>query len=116
MEGTSSNQERQWAMFCHLGGFCGFLIPFGNIIAPLILWLIKKDEFPFVDYHGKEALNFNISITIYAIVCTILGIVLVGFLLLFILLILVIVFIIKATIAANNGEYYRYPITIRFIK
>ncbi|MFZ5647113.1 MAG: DUF4870 domain-containing protein [Bacillota bacterium] len=109
-------QDKTWAMFCHLGGFCGYFIPFGNIIVPLILWLVKKDEFPFVDYHGKEALNFNISMTIYAAVSLLLGIVLIGFVLLLVLLILDIVFIIMATVEANKGGYYRYPLTIRFIR
>lgn len=103
-------------MFCHLGGFCGYIIPFGNIIVPLILWLVKKDEYPFVDHHGKEALNFNISMTIYAAISALLGIILIGFILLAVLLVLDIVYIIRATIEANKGEYYRYPLTIRFIK
>ncbi|MFZ5651910.1 MAG: DUF4870 domain-containing protein [Bacillota bacterium] len=111
-----NNQEKNWAMFCHLGGFCGYIIPFGNIIVPLVLWLVKKDEYPLVDFHGKEALNFNISMTIYAVISALLGIILIGFILLAVLFVLDIVFIIRATIEANNGEYYRYPLTIRFIK
>ncbi|MCL6479208.1 MAG: DUF4870 domain-containing protein [Peptococcaceae bacterium] len=110
------SQQRTWAMFCHLGGFAGYFIPFGNIIVPLVLWLMKKDQYPFVEYHGKEALNFNISMTIYVIVSLILAIILIGFVLLFVLAILEIVFIIMATIEANKGGYYRYPLTIRFIK
>lgn len=114
MQGGS--QERNWAMFCHLGGFCGYLIPFGNIIVPLILWLVKKEEYPFVDHHGKEALNFNISMTIYAAVSALLAFILIGFVLLAVLLVLDIIFIIAATIEANKGGYYRYPLTIRFVK
>ncbi|MFZ5633843.1 MAG: DUF4870 domain-containing protein [Bacillota bacterium] len=114
MQGDS--QERTWAMFCHLGGLCGYFIPLGNIIVPLILWLIKRTEYPFVDYHGKEALNFNISLTVYVIVSLILAFVLIGFVMLFVLAILQIIFIIMATIEANKGGYYRYPLTIRLIK
>ncbi|MDO7785724.1 DUF4870 domain-containing protein [Desulforamulus aquiferis] len=112
---SSGNQERTWAMFCHLGGFCGYFIPLGNIIVPLVLWLIKREEYPFVNEHGKEALNFNISMLIYAIVSAVLAFVLVGFLLIGILFIFHIVVIIKATMAANKGDYYSYPLTIRFL-
>lgn len=110
-----SNDERNWAMFCHLGGFCGFIIPMGNIIVPLVLWLVKRDEYAFVNQHGKEALNFNISMLIYALISGVLCLVLIGFLLLGILFIAEIVFIIQATLHASRGEYYRYPYTIRFI-
>lgn len=60
--------EKQWTFICHLSGFCGYIIPFGNLIVPLIIWSAKKDEMPLVDIHGKEAINFQISITIYALV------------------------------------------------
>jgi len=104
-------------MFCHIGGFGGYLMPLGgNIIVPLILWLIKKDQSPFVDYHGKEALNFNISIAIYYIIAGLLVLVLIGFVLLAAVFVIHVVFIIIAAIRASNGEYYRYPLTIRFVK
>lgn len=108
-------EERNWAMFCHLGGFCGYFIPLGHIIVPLVLWLIKRHEYPFVNEHGKEALNFNISMTIYTIASVILAFLLVGFLLLAVLFVFQIVVIIKAAIEANKGGYYSYPLTIRFL-
>lgn len=111
-----NNQENTWAMFCHLGGLCGYFIPFGNIIVPLVLWLIKKDEYPTVNHHGKEALNFNISITIYALVAALLCLLLIGFVFLVVLAIVQIVLIIIATIEASKGNFYRYPLTIRLIK
>ncbi|MFZ5643513.1 MAG: DUF4870 domain-containing protein [Bacillota bacterium] len=111
-----NNQENNWAMFCHLGGLCGYFIPFGNIIVPLVLWLIKKEEYLAVNYHGREALNFNISITIYALVGALLCLILIGFVFLFVLAVFQIVLIIIATIEANKGNHYRYPLTIRFIK
>ena len=114
-----SKDARKWAMFCHLAGLAG-LIPiapvFGSVIAPLIIWQIKKDNFPFVDEHGKEALNFQISILIYAIVSGLLIFACVGAFLLPAVMIFDIVFLIIAAIKANNGFHYRYPLCIRFIK
>ena len=64
-----SKDARMWAMFCHLAGLVGYLIPLiGNIVAPLIIWQIKKDELPFVDEQGKEAVNFQISMSLYALI------------------------------------------------
>ncbi|GBF35588.1 hypothetical protein DCCM_4717 [Desulfocucumis palustris] len=112
---TYASQEKNWAIFCHLGGFAGYIIPFGNIIVPLVLWLIKRDESPFVNQHGKEALNFNISFIIYAFISGLLCLILIGFALLAVLVILQIVFIINASMCASRGEYYHYPLTIRLI-
>lgn len=103
-------------MFCHLSTFAGFIgMPFGNIIGPLIIWLIKKDEWQFVDHHGKEALNFQISVTIYSIIAVFLCFVIVGFILLPIIFIADVILTIIAAIKANDGEEYVYPYTIRFI-
>lgn len=110
---------RMWAMFCHLAGLAGF-IPvtpvFGSVIAPLIIWQVKKNEFEFVDEHGKEALNFQISILIYALVSGLLCFVCIGLVLLPAVYIFDLVFLLIAAVKANNGEHYRYPICIRFIK
>jgi len=108
-----------WAMFCHLVGLAALLpiIPlFGGAIGALIIWQVKKDEFPFVDEQGKEALNFQISILIYTIVAALTLCVFVGVLLVPAVLIFDIVFVIIAAIKANNGFHYRYPLCIRFIK
>jgi uncharacterized Tic20 family protein len=105
------------AMFCHLLGFVGFFgIPFGGILGPLVLWLVKKGQDPFVDATGKEVLNFQISAMIYGIVCGLLVFVLIGIFLLLILIIAIVVYTILGAIKANEGQLYRYPFTIRFIK
>ncbi len=110
-------QDRTWAMFCHLTSLSACIgIPFGNIIGPLVVWLIKKDEYAIVDEHGRESLNFQISLSIYSIVSFFLCFAFVGFLLLPAILIAGLVFVIIATLKANKGEPYRYPLTIRFIK
>ncbi|MDD4550497.1 MAG: DUF4870 domain-containing protein, partial [Syntrophomonadaceae bacterium] len=126
-------QEKGWATGCHLAGLAILTgIPMANIIAPLIVWLIKKNEYEFVDLQGKEALNFQISMSIYA------GIVFLLFMLgiieasggglffgyanfslmslVFVIGLVDLIFAIIAGIKASNGEMYRYPLTIRFIK
>ena len=114
--GTPSAEERQWALFAHLSALVGYIIPFGSIIGPLVIWQIKKNEMPFVDDQGKEALNFQITMAIAAIVCIVLMLVLIGFLLIWIVGILDLIFIVIAAIAANNGQAYRYPFNLRLIK
>lgn len=110
-----SSEEKNWGMACHLAAFAGWIVPFGWILGPLVVWLIKRNQLSFVDEQGKEALNFQISLMIYGIVAGILCLILIGFLLLVALAILQIVCVIMAAIKASNGEDYRYPLTIRFI-
>jgi len=116
MAKMDETQERTWGMLSHLAALAGFIIPLGNIIGPLVIWLIKKDESPFVDDQGKESLNFQISITIYCIVAALLILIVIGIFLLIGLGILAIVLIIVAAVKANSGEKYRYPLSIKFIK
>jgi len=111
-----SAEEKQWALFAHLSALVGYIIPFGSIIGPLVIWQIKKNEMPFVDDQGKEALNFQITIAIIAIVCLLLVLILIGILLLWALAIVNLELIIIAALAANNGQAYRYPFAFRFIK
>jgi uncharacterized Tic20 family protein len=114
--GTPSAEEKQWALFAHLSALVGYIIPFGSIIGPLVIWQIKKNEMPFVDDQGKEALNFQITVAIIAIICLVLVLILIGILLLWALALANLVFIIIAALAANNGQAYRYPFAFRFIK
>ncbi|AGG88175.1 MULTISPECIES: DUF4870 domain-containing protein [Rhodanobacter] len=115
MAGGPSAEERQWAMFAHLSALVGVIIPLGSIIGPLVIWLIKKDTMPFVNDQGKEALNFNITVGIAAVVSWILCFILIGFLLLAVLAVGWVVFVIIATIKANEGTTYRYPFTLRLV-
>lgn len=115
---SPSAPARQWAMFAHLSALLGVVlpIPFVNVLAPLVIWQMKKEEFAFVDEQGKEALNFQITVSIALLVCFLLVFVVIGFLLLPIVAIASLVFTIIAGIKANNGESYRYPITMRLVK
>lgn len=115
-ESTAKDRdENMWAMFCHLAALIGFVIPFGNIIGPLVIWVLKKDEYPLVNENGKEALNFQISMTIYIIASVLLIIVVVGIPLLIALGFFELIAIVIAAIKANEGVTFRYPLTIRFI-
>ena len=78
IESQPSKDERTWAMLCHFSAFAGLIFPFGNFLAPLIIWLIKKEELPFVEDQGKEVLNFQISMTIYLLISGMLCIILIG--------------------------------------
>lgn len=115
-DSSVSADERQWGMIAHLSALAGFIIPFGNIAGPLIVWMIKKDAMPFVDDQGKESLNFQITVTIAAIVAAVLIVFLIGFLLLPAVGLAALVFTIIAGIKANEGVAYRYPFTLRLIK
>jgi len=109
-------QEKQWALICHLSGLSGYLIPFGNVIIPIVIWSMKKEEMPMVDEHGKEVINFQLSMTIWIIISVILVFLLVGILLIVVLALLQVVLVIVGALKADSGQLYRYPLTIRFIK
>jgi uncharacterized protein len=112
-----SKDEQNWAMFCHLAALAGFLIPFGNVIGPLVIWLVKKDTMPLVDKHGKEAVNFQITVSIAVLVCLLLMLVLIGIFLLFVVGIGALVLTIIAAVKVSNGELdYHYPFAIRLLK
>jgi len=119
MAGAVEKQACTWAMLCHLlalSPLVGVGILLGNILGPLIVWLIKKDEHPFVDQHGKEVLNFQISMTIYGVIAGILCFALIGVPLVIFLGIADVVLTLIAAIKAANGEPYRYPCSIRFVQ
>jgi len=108
-------EERNWAMGAHLSALLGLVLPFGNVVGPLLVWLIKKDQSTLVDQEGKEALNFQISMTIYMMVSAILITVLIGFPMLFGFGIADLILVIIAAVKTSSGERYRYPITFRFL-
>ena len=113
-----------WAMLCHLSALIGYLIPGGNFLGPLVVWLVKKDTMPEIDRHGKEALNFQISMLIFlvagCVISFVLMLVIIGFVTIFVVVIawvlMGLICPILAGIKANEGGWYQYPLTIRFIK
>jgi uncharacterized Tic20 family protein len=114
-EPLSEKEERQWAMFAHIGTFCSIFVPLGNFIAPIVIWQMKKHESEFVVDQAKESLNFQITIVIYALISFFLVFIFIGFFLIFALVIFSLITVIIAGVKANEGEYYRYPMCIRLI-
>jgi uncharacterized protein len=114
---TSSSDVRMWNVLCHATALAGFFVPWaGHILGPLIVWLVKRNDSPEIDQHGKESLNFQISMLIYNVIAGVLCLVLIGFVILAILHILNLVLVIIASIQASEGKFYRYPLAIRLIK
>jgi uncharacterized Tic20 family protein len=113
---SSPTTDNSLAVVMHLLGFAGFVFPFGNVVAPLILWLVKRSESPFLDRVGKEVVNFQISYTIYVAIAGLLCFVLIGFLILPVIFILWVVFMVIAAVKTGNGEGYQYPFTIRLLQ
>src|SRR5262249_27012764 len=112
---TPNADERLWAMFAHLFALAGYFVPFGNVIGPLVVWLVKKDSSRFVDYHGKESLNFQINIILYVAISIPLIFCVIGIFTMIAAGIYGLIMIIIAAIKANSGEYYRYPFTFRIV-
>lgn len=109
--------DRSWCIGLHLSGFAFFVLPsLGNIIAPLVIWLIKRADSPMIDATGKDVLNFQISYSIYLTVSAILCWMCVGFVVLPVVFIAWITLTIIAAVKTSNGEDYRYPWIIRFLK
>ena len=140
-----NNDQNTNAFLIHISAFAGYLFPFGSIIVPLILWQTLKDRSSFLDDHGKEAVNFNISFALYIFILSAtfvpffigsffdmfnnvdhvdfgidIGTGIFGFFgiasLVSIVALIKIALIILAAIKANKGEMYEYPLTIKFIK
>ena len=109
-----SDDENKLAIVSHLLAFSTFIIPFGNILGPLAIYLIKRDESDYVRHHAAEALNFQINMTIYTGISALLIFVLVGFILLPIVLAIDVILTIVAAVRASNNVRYTYPLTIRF--
>ena len=109
------SEIRQWCMFMHLSQFAGYAVPFAGLIAPLVMWQMKKDEASEIDRHGREIMNALISFFIYSIVSAILIFVIVGIPMLIALFIASIAFPIIAAIKANEGTFWPYPLVIRFL-
>jgi len=111
-----TENERTWGMLAHLSALAGLVIPLiGNVLGPLLVSIARADQSAFVAAHAKEALNFNISVSLAALVCTLLMLVFVGFLLGSALFIAWLVMTLIAAIKASEGAAYRYPFSLRLV-
>ena len=106
-------EERTYLMLMHLSQFASWLIPLVGIIIPILMWTTNKDRSAEVDRHGKNILNFNISYAIYSIA---LLIIIIGIPFIIVLFVIYAIAVIIASIKANEGKYWEYPLTIKFIK
>lgn len=116
LDWNPTQDEKTLGLLAHIGTLAGSVIPFGNIILPLVLWLTQKEKSDFVAYHSKESLNFQITMSIGYLIGIILVFVLVGIFVLIALGIFALVFTIIATVKASNGESYEYPVNLRLVK
>ena len=108
---------RKWAMICHIFALVGLLgNGIGFLVGPLVVWLLKREDHPFIDQQGKEAVNFQITMFIILFISAILALILIGIVLLVIVGLVMTIFPIVAAIKASNGEDYKYPISIRVIQ
>jgi uncharacterized Tic20 family protein len=108
--------ERTWGMVAHLSALAGFILPFGNILGPLVVYLVKREASAFVAVEAKEALNFNITLAIGGIVCLVLFLLSIGILFAALLALFWLVMIIIAALKAAEGVAYRYPFALRLVK
>jgi uncharacterized Tic20 family protein len=115
-DNQNEQEARQWAMFLHLSQLAGYVIPLLGLITPIVIWQVKKEQYPVLDEHGKAVVNWIISELIYGAIGFILVFVVIGIPILGVLGILAIIFPIIGGIKANNGEIWHYPLTITFVK
>jgi uncharacterized Tic20 family protein len=111
-----SPDEKQWAMVCHLSAMLLYFTAIGGFIAPLVIWLLKREQMPFVDDQGKETLNFQITIVLALIVSWILFLVLIGIPMLIGVLLFHFIATIIAAVRSSEGVLYRYPLCWRVIR
>jgi uncharacterized Tic20 family protein len=123
LTGEISKDARMWAMFCHLAGLAGLspILPvIGSAVAPLVIWQMKKDEFPFVDEQGKQAVNFQLSMLLYGaigtVVCLVTCIEVLMLVVLWVVGLVDLIFVLIGAVRANHGQHYHYPLAIRFFK
>jgi uncharacterized protein len=121
--GVASAEERQWGLFGHLSALTGlFTGGIGNIVGPLVIWLIKKDTMPFAADQAREALNFNITLLLVTVVLFLITLVTFGLgavLTMPIGLLLGIAWLVLTVLGAmkaNDGVAYRYPFALRLVK
>jgi uncharacterized Tic20 family protein len=112
-----SKDARNWAMACHLSALVGLLgNGIGFLLGPLVVWLVKKNDDPFIDEQGKEAVNFQITMLLAALVSAILILVIIGIFLLIVVAIVATVLPIIGAIKASEGEHFKYPFALRLVK
>jgi uncharacterized Tic20 family protein len=108
--------ERTWAMLAHLSALLGIVVPFGNAIAPFVVWRVRRGRSAFVSDQALESLNFNVTVLIAALACYLLTRVLIGILLFVVLVLYWLGTTVIAAVRAGEGIRYRHPVTLRLIE
>lgn len=112
---AAASEGRQLAVICHASALAGYVIPFGGLLGPLVVWLVAREKDAFVDEQGREAINFRLSMYIYYLASVLLLFLLIGFVLLPLLALFDLVMVVVAAVRASGGEHFRYPLSIRFV-
>ncbi len=112
---TVSKGDKDFGLLVYAASFIGYFIPFGSVLGPLILWLMKREESAFVDKCGRSCLNFKLSLMIYVLISGVLAFLGIGFLLLIILGVVDFICTVLGMVKASSGQVYHYPLTIKFL-
>ncbi len=130
MTGSLSDLERNWAPWVHISALASFVVPLGNILGPLVCWLITKERSAFLNDQGKQALNFQIAVTIAAGILFVIGMVsmvlfilvvpfliaILAFIAMSVVILVGLIFAVVGGIQASRGVWYRYPVSFQFVK
>lgn len=114
-DAAGDGQARAWTVGCHLSALLGYILPFGHLLGPLAVWLSKRHTFPGVERAGRNALNFQLSITLYVLAGLLLSFFLIGVLVLFVVVVFQFAVVLHASLRAQRGLAVTYPFCIRFI-
>lgn len=110
-----SSDERTWGVLTHAAAFAGFAVPFGNVLGPLLIWLVKRDESRFLDANGKQAVNFQITWTIWIGIALLTLLIGIGLLIVPVVMLAWLIFVVLAMIRASEDQVYDYPLTIDLV-
>ena len=108
--------EKSYIALMHISQLGGYVLPFLGFILPIVMWMINKDQNAAIDKHGKNIINFMITCVIFGCIGAVLAIVGIGVIILAVIPILQAIFAVLGAIKANNGEYWKYPLTFEFVK
>ena len=113
---AASEKARLWLMFCHLSALLGYVFPFGHVLGPLLVWMLKRDRVPGVETAGRESLNFQLTVTLLGLIGVMLSAVFIGFVLLFLVVVFHFCMTLYASVYAQRGDNFVYPLNFRIIK
>ena len=111
----ASDRTRSWGMLCHLSALLGYIFPFGHVLGPLVIWMLRRDQIPTVEAAGRESLNFQLTVTLMGLIGVMLSAVFIGLILLFLLVVFHFCMTLYASVRVQRGDDFVYPLNIRII-